>query len=263
MAVCNITALYQYGAKDSLLHRAWREGRKNHVSVDEVLPDAPASPLLESSENTDSLLPDEGGPGEEDNKEQKQREIEVDAESEAVAGSIQDISLNISKRLGFSVLSLTLERIDDPNVMPHWHAWMVFLHHIINSTPAIQLIEIDFPWTALIEMLNELRATYKGNKIDAEAFPISDEQPLPEDYTLRGLDWTRLYFPDDWFADAQVYSEKRDEERQNTRDIRVERILWLARRICPVRSPVIVARMYSSVVMFRHRLTHLSNTTRN
>jgi hypothetical protein len=263
MAVCNITALYQYGAKDSLLRRAWREGRKNHVSVDEFLPDAPASPLLESSENTDSLLPDGGGPGEEDNKEQKQREIEVDAESEAVAGSIQDISLNVSKRLGFSVLSLTLERINDPNVMPHWHVWMVFLHHIINSTPAIQLIEIDFPWTALIEMLNELRATYKGNKIDAEDFPISDKQPLPEDYTLRGLDWTRSYFLDDWFEDVQVYSEKRDDERPNMGDIRVERILWLARRICSVRSPAIVTRIYSLVVIFQYRSTHSSSTTRD
>ena len=42
MAVCNITALYQYGARDSLLRKAWREGCKTIPTGDEEMDDASA-----------------------------------------------------------------------------------------------------------------------------------------------------------------------------------------------------------------------------
>ena len=42
MAVCNITALYQYGARDSLLRKAWREGCKTVPTGDEEMGDASA-----------------------------------------------------------------------------------------------------------------------------------------------------------------------------------------------------------------------------
>jgi hypothetical protein len=37
IAVCNITASYQYGARDSLLRKAWKEGCKAHPASDEEL----------------------------------------------------------------------------------------------------------------------------------------------------------------------------------------------------------------------------------
>jgi hypothetical protein len=54
----------------------------------------------------------------------RDEKVEIESESAAITQSIQGISLSVSKRLGFEVLKLTLERLGDPNVVPHWHAWM-------------------------------------------------------------------------------------------------------------------------------------------
>ncbi|KAF8545284.1 hypothetical protein BDD12DRAFT_785789 [Trichophaea hybrida] len=179
MAACNITALFQYGARDSLLRKAWKEG-------------------------------------------------------------YQKISLNASKRLAFTTLSLTLRMVDNNNMMPHYHAWMVFLAHTINFVPVMRLIENQFPWKLLIEMLNVLRTNYDkngddDNKITSNAFPVPDKgigRPLPEDYELRGFVWAKRYFPARWFEDSQIDNEERTQELPSMTNIRKERILWLAMRVC-------------------------------
>ena len=152
--------------------------------------------------------------------------------------SIQEVSFSVSKRLAFTILSLALDRIDDHNVRPHWHAWMMFLSHIIGSVPAARLIETDFPWVALVEVLNKLLAPQGGDDQDISAkmlnanFPSPVGHPLPEDYNLRGFDWARSYFPQNWFEDARIDSEERTQEFPSMAGIRRERILWLGARIC-------------------------------
>jgi hypothetical protein len=236
MAVCNITALYQYGSRDSLLRKACKEDRQTAVNATD---EAPADADDTATENAmDTLLPPYGT---DDATEAAMRDEkdEIESESAAITQSIQGISLSVSKRLGFQVLQLTLERLDDPNVMPHWHAWMVFLVHIVKSPSAIRLLENDFPWEELVAMLNELRANYDGtaDKIEGSSFPAPDKgvgRPLPEDYDLRGFDWARFYFPNRWFEDAQIDNEERHQELPSMTNTRVVRILWLAMRICAV-----------------------------
>jgi len=243
MAVCNITALYQYGARDSLLRKAWKEGRKNHPAGEEELEEMP--PIAAAAEETtgesaiDTLLPPYGS-GQVDTVVAEEKD-EIEPLENAATQSIQEISLNASKRLAFTILSLTLERVGDNNVMPHCHAWMVFLSHIINSVPAVRLIENEFPWRSLIEMLNELRVSYDDegdgddDKIVSKAFPVPDKgvgRPLPEDYNLRGFDWAKRYFPARWFEDGQIDNEERTQELPSMTNIRRERILWLAMRVC-------------------------------
>ncbi|KAA8907426.1 hypothetical protein FN846DRAFT_946959 [Sphaerosporella brunnea] len=233
VAVCNITALYQYGSRDSLLRKAWKEGRK--VEAEAGSDQAPPPDAEEPSENAvDNLLPPYGTDTVEPTE--KAREMEIEPESAAITQSIPGISLSVSKRLGFQVLKLTLERLGDANVMPHWHAWMVFLAHIVNSSPAIRLLENEFPWQELVIMLTALRETYEGpaERIEGSTFPVPDKgtgRPLPEDFNLRGFDWARL-FPPRWFEDAQIDNEERNRELPSMTNTRAERILWLALRIC-------------------------------
>jgi hypothetical protein len=236
MAVCNITALYQYGSRDSLLRKAWKEGRQTAANERD---EAPTDADDAAAENAmDSLLPPYGTDDATDSAMPDEKE-EIESENAAITQSIQGISLSVSKRLGFQVLKLTLERLGDPNVMPHWHAWMVFLAHIIKSPPAMRLLENDFPWQDLVVMLTELRTNYEGtaDKIEGPAFPAPEKgvgRPLPEDFNLRGFDWARFYFPNRWFEDAQIDTEERNQELPSMTNIRVERILWLAMRICAV-----------------------------
>lgn len=57
-------------------------------------------------------------------------------------------------------------------------------------------------------------------------------QAAPRDYNLLGFDWAKRYFPDRWFEDAQIDNEERTQELPSMTNIRRERILWLALRIC-------------------------------
>jgi len=238
MSVCNITALYQYGARDSLLRKAWKEGRKAHTSGeagatgDEEMEEAP--PADAEAEAIATLLPPYGTSGE---HAYPADEEELDPESAGLAQSIQEISLNVSKRLAFTVLSLALDRLNDSNTLPHTHAWMVFVEYLTGSVPAMRLIENEFPWKSLVDMLNDMRLHYDGRaeKIEDKAFPVPERgvgRPLPEDYNLRGFDWAKRYFPDRWFEDAQIDNEERTQELPSMTNIRRERILWLALRIC-------------------------------
>jgi hypothetical protein len=132
MAVCNITALYQYGARDSLLCKAWKEGRNSHPAGDEELEETPDAA---STTEEDTLLPPYGL--EQVDTVITEKKYQIEPPENTATQFIQEISLNASKRLAFTIFSLTLDRIGDNNVMPYCHAWMIFLSYIINSIPAI------------------------------------------------------------------------------------------------------------------------------
>ena len=113
--------------------------------------------------------------------------------------------------MAFTILSRTLDRIENNSMRSHWHAWMVFLSHIIGSTPAARLIENNFPWVALVEMQNGLLVPQWGDDAGINAKMVNGH-PLPEDYNLRGFDWAQCYFPPNWFEDARIDSEERTKE---------------------------------------------------
>ncbi|KAI5777653.1 hypothetical protein EDC01DRAFT_635571 [Geopyxis carbonaria] len=248
VAICNITALYQYGARDSLLRRAYKEGRKQAVGEEEDSTmnknmDKATAPLTENEAAIEGLLPPYGNSAEHANDLEKKYDPNVKHEpigdtNDAVAQSMQEISLMYSKRLGFGVLSLTLERLGDGNVMPHWHSWLAFIFHLTVAVPALRLLENEFPWHSMVDMLNDLLKTLDSDaesNIIAKEFPRPSKgigRPLPEDYTLRGLAWCARYFPEGWFEDAQVDNEERSLELPSMANLRMERILWLAMRIC-------------------------------
>jgi len=241
MSVCNITALYQYGARDSFLRKAWNEGRRIHasggagVASDGGVEQAP--PVDSEAEAIATLLPIYGTSGKHVYPTYEAEEKLVDPESAGLTQSILEISFSFSKRLAFTVLNLALDRLNDANTLPHIHAWMVFVTHLTGSIPAMRLIEKEFPWWPLVTMLNDMRLNFDGpaEKIEANTFPVSRKgvgRPLPEDYGLRGFDWAERYFPDRWFDDAQIDNEERTQELSSMTNIRRERILWLALRIC-------------------------------
>lgn len=240
--MCNITGLFQYGAKDSLLRQAWRQGRKVEETDDTSSPNTsgdantaefdllPPIPNEASSEHVTSLLQ----PISKLEREYQNKSGDVMPSSEGFTA--QEISLDYSKRLAYEILTIALER-GGGDVLPHIHIWLVFILHIKSSEPAIRLLENDFPWEALVSLLNSLTSEPETDKFETENFPIPEQgigRPLPEDYTLRGLDWAKTYFPEGWFEDAQVDDEERLMELPSMESVRVERILWIATRIAAV-----------------------------
>ena len=243
MAVCNIVGLYQYGAKNSLLRLALRSGRSKQNAKEEKEDAPPASqfgdgntgadfdallppiPTWASSEHVTSLSPPRSKLWGGNFSESKTHMGSEDSKS----SNDPTLSLEYSKRLAYSILCIALERTGDSNVLPHIHVWLVFLDYVTCSGPATLLLESDFPWGMLVNMLNILVA-----KSGCDGFE-GIEQLLPEDYTLRGLDWATGHIPDNWFQSAQVDDEKRSMERPSMENTRIARILRLAFRIAAVR----------------------------
>ncbi|KAF8466894.1 hypothetical protein BDZ91DRAFT_657440, partial [Kalaharituber pfeilii] len=59
-------------------------------------------------------------------------------------------------------------------------------------------------------------------------------RPLPEDWTLRGLEWTNNYFPQGWIEEAKVDDEEQLLELSSFVALRKQRILWLAYKLVEV-----------------------------
>ena len=83
-------------------------------------------------------------------------------------------------------------------------------------------------------MLNQLLQWTKAEaQIDTEEFPVpgEDSVPLPEDYALRGLVFATNFFPERWFHNERLDETDRYLETESKTLVRVERILWIGRRI--------------------------------
>ena len=113
MAVCNITALYQYGAHGNPLRKAQREGCQTIPIGDEEMDGAPA---LTASEQPSRL----NGPSRADDM---LHGGQMRGGGSPSTQSIQDI-LSFSKRLAFIMLLRTLDMTGDRagSIREHWHA---------------------------------------------------------------------------------------------------------------------------------------------
>ena len=79
--------------------------------------------------------------------------------------------------MSFKILELVLERIDDNNVLPHVHTYMVFLLHLAKSTPGMRLIEQHFPFNSLAILLNSLIKAKSESSLSQADSTIHFETP--------------------------------------------------------------------------------------
>ena len=160
-----------------------------------------------------------------------------DEDTQMEGTSTDDISLSFksAQRLNNSTLSIVLERIGDPNVLPFIHVTLVFMYRMSRHSGAMDIVRADFPWELLSIMLNTLLVSLETTgSIENDTFPSpekNDARPLPEDFALRGLLWAEDYFPGEWFNNEKIDEEEKYHERASMTAQRKERILWLAVRI--------------------------------
>ncbi|KAF8467428.1 hypothetical protein BDZ91DRAFT_793776 [Kalaharituber pfeilii] len=252
VAVCSVAALYQYNSRESKLRQAWKEGRAvvKEEETDEVSAQVPEQgtgneydnflpplPREASSEHATPLLAPTPSKGKENIEEYKSSVAAVDRDEVSDASSW--VPLEYAIKMGFEIFNLVLQRIDDNHILPHVHSWLAFLYHIKDSIPAIRLLENDLPWDSLVVLLNSLIKSEPASlsHIDSSfnfatpSFPRGQNRPLPEDWTLRGLEWTKNYFPQGWIEEAKVDDEERLLELPSFVALRKQRILWLAYKL--------------------------------
>ena len=250
IAVCNIAALYEYNSQTSRLRQAWKEEAMEDAPVPTLTEitnneyEIPLSPLPLSHEASSwsqtgfGTISEHATPSTVSSSKLQGAGLVVAAKQEA-----RSYSLEYAIRMSFKILELVLERIDDNNVLPHVHTYMVFLLHVAKSVPAMRLIERDFPFKPLVTLLNSLiKAESESSQSQVDSvdstihyetleFPTRQGRPLPEDWTLRGLEYAMNYFPKGWIEGAKVDHEERLLELPSFLAVRRERILWLGYNI--------------------------------
>lgn len=141
------------------------------------------------------------------------------------------------RKFGMQTCSIVFRRKADINALPFFHIVLVFLYHVAQHPKAMALLENEFPWTRVVDVLNEARpALISKPRMANEKFPRppSNEplRPLPEDYAMRGLGLAKDYFPPDWFSSDKIEEDEKLFEPPSLGDERRQRLLWLGRRIC-------------------------------
>jgi hypothetical protein len=173
---------------------------------------------------------------------------EIQVDSPAVSLSTPSLTF-ISQALGLVSLTLgaALNRPKDKNVYPLVHVYLVFLRSLTIVEGAMEHIEKAIPWKSMSLFLDNLMSGYEAMKAEdlvpayarlgSGKFPIPEEGtrgPLLEDYTIRGQLYSTTYHPANLFPDARIDNEKRAREQPWMNELRVERIVWLGRRLADV-----------------------------
>ncbi|CAI0648821.1 unnamed protein product, partial [Colletotrichum noveboracense] len=155
------------------------------------------------------------------------------------AGSKQGVeafapSQNFLNALDFTsrTHNVVFRRFGDPSVYPYLHVTLSFLYYF-SKYPAVTYIESKSPWKLISLMLNALVGHCSDfGKIEDEGFPPKQSpRPLPDDFAQRGLLWAEKYYPDNWFAAAEIDYEEKYSEKASMMEERQDRCLWLGHRI--------------------------------
>ena len=143
-------------------------------------------------------------------------------------------------RITFETLSIALRRPSEKNVYPMIHFYMVFLWFLSTVPRAMELIERDVPWNAIVSFVNTLLK--QGDlmaRLVSSSFPWgaygNRARPLPEDFVMRGLLHTDDYFPPNWFQNAGIDDEERVLELPSFNAPRVDRIVSCCLKIASLR----------------------------
>ena len=145
----------------------------------------------------------------------------------------------LASRIAFSTLKVALRRLDDPNVHPLVHVYLVFLRTLVSIEQAMKCIEAYVPWKEICSFLNSISTTSRAADpgFRSYIFPEPEEgpgRPLPEDFTMRGQLYTVSYFPEGWFADAMVDENERSLDLPSMAKPRADRLYWLGHCIASV-----------------------------
>jgi hypothetical protein len=127
-------------------------------------------------------------------------------------------------------------RWGDPNTLPFVHSVLAFMRNVSQEPRAMKHLDKEFPWQLTSTMLNYLNTSIAPSaRVDSKDFPGPVEndtpRPFPEDFAMRGLVYTDDYFPTPWFKDCTLEEEEKSIELASMTDGRIERILWLGRRL--------------------------------
>ncbi|EAS30483.3 uncharacterized protein CIMG_05962 [Coccidioides immitis RS] len=136
----------------------------------------------------------------------------------------------------FHTLALVLKHIGDKNVLPHVHVSLAFLWSLALVPEGMSYAQSEIPWQALVTFLNTLNTQgLNESRLKSQSFPMPESGMkchLPEDFSMRGLIWSQLYYPSGFFNFSTLEDdEERSLEPPSITAPRTERCLWIGHRL--------------------------------
>jgi hypothetical protein len=126
---------------------------------------------------------------------------------------------------------IVFARFGDPNILPYVHVRLAFMVSMVRIPTTTPLCD-NFNWHLLTCVLNSTLDSLRRDEEIAAMLPGNGgqdrrEQPLPEDWDLRGLLWTRELFAKDHFHEADQDKRKLEMEEPSCSVIRKRRVINL------------------------------------
>ncbi|KAG7403607.1 hypothetical protein Forpe1208_v016282 [Fusarium oxysporum f. sp. rapae] len=148
--------------------------------------------------------------------------------SDVIPGEKFDLALTFA----VETIQIVLSHKGDTNTLPFLHVILVFIDYMRRHPTAMIYLEKRFPWESLVAFLNTLLVSLNQGHTREDEFPITySATPLPEEFAMRGLHYSRDYFSSNYFDNHDLDENTRRIEHPWMAARRANQILGLARVI--------------------------------
>ena len=153
----------------------------------------------------------------------------------------------------FETLRTVLKRVGDTNVLSFLHIVLVFCWRLTLSPGGSDYLNGFLPLELMCTYLNKLEElpahfSPKSEEVSFPSTPHNNEQPLPEDFLIRGQVYSEGVFPASWFENASSDIDERVIEQPYMSKRRALRVKWLAIRFAAAQDTSSTLRKDSSNV---------------
>lgn len=199
MAVINISAVLEYGNQESVIRKAlqadaaYDNPSKTTSAPPQAImlnPVALAARPRRLSDASESSKATEGTSATDDEVlAEEVRKLEVTA---PLKPPEPPLAFVLAQRLMFGLLAFSMRhlfkpRSVDPAISPYTTLTLTFLCFLAQHKEALKLVQQYAPWPVLAALFNQIP---RGVELRADPPTKLLGQPLPEDWCIRGMEWT-------------------------------------------------------------------------
>ncbi|KAI5475658.1 nucleotide binding protein, PINc domain protein [Pseudohyphozyma bogoriensis] len=190
VAVINLSAMLQYGVDDGVLKKSANKEHSSSSSRTPAKVKTPQAIMLNpaSMKKVDSTNDEEDGDttvGEHAASGDVVMQLNTSTEDDPLV-------FRLAQRLTFSILDMLLQhpfrRVGDSDVVnPYIIIVLTFVSHLAQHPAALRHLERSIPWERLAALFNMIPSSVD---VRMDIQPKLLGSPLPEDWCIRGMDWT-------------------------------------------------------------------------
>lgn len=181
IAVINIAAMLQYGSDDGVLKK--HVTKETESSKSEIRAERNGAPTVKGR-TPQAIMVKSSGLSRSEEGEKVKPLLETKEEDPLV--------FRLAQRLSFSILDILLENpyriVGGTEILnPYIVLLFTFLSHMAQHPAGLRHLERAVPWYRLVAFLNTIPSDVEV-KMEVSSKLLGN--PLPEDWCIRGMDWT-------------------------------------------------------------------------